>query len=70
MTTSPIPPRRFRFGFIASSDNHFGRPGTGYKEVHRSGFTESRSAVGVMLRAIATMWRGRMSRPPRPPVPE
>ncbi len=36
-------PRRFRFGFIASSDNHFARPGTGYKEVHRVGFTESRT---------------------------
>ncbi|MCA9513176.1 MAG: DUF3604 domain-containing protein, partial [Myxococcales bacterium] len=34
-------PRRFRFGFMASSDNHFARPGTGYKEVHRRGFTES-----------------------------
>jgi len=34
-------PRRFRFGFMASSDNHYARPGTGYKEVHRRGFTES-----------------------------
>ncbi len=34
-------PRRFRLGFIASSDNHFARPGTGYKEVRRRGFTES-----------------------------
>ena len=34
-------PRRFRFGFLASSDNHFARPGTGYKEVSRRGFTES-----------------------------
>lgn len=34
-------PRRFRMGFMASSDNHFARPGTGYKEVHRRGFTES-----------------------------
>ena len=34
-------PRRFRFGFIGSSDNHFARPGTGYKDVHRRGFTES-----------------------------
>ncbi len=34
-------PRRFRFGFMASSDNHFARPGTGFKERHRRGFTES-----------------------------
>lgn len=35
-------PRRFRFGFMGSSDNHFGRPGTGFKEVNRTGYTESR----------------------------
>ncbi len=35
-------PFRFNFGFIASSDNHSARPGTGYKEVARSEFTESR----------------------------
>jgi hypothetical protein len=40
---APGQPRRFRFGFMSSSDNHFARPGTGYKEVHRAGFTESRS---------------------------
>ncbi len=34
-------PRHFRLGFMASSDNHYARPGTGYKEVHRRGFTES-----------------------------
>jgi hypothetical protein len=37
----PIP-MRFRLGFIASSDNHSGRPGTGYKEVARTEFTEAR----------------------------
>ena len=37
--------RRFRFGFLASSDNHFARPGTGFKEVNRLGFTESRTGT-------------------------
>ena len=35
-------PRHFRFGFIAASDNHSARPGTGYKEVAREEFTETR----------------------------
>jgi Protein of unknown function (DUF3604) len=48
-------PRRFRFGLMASSDNHFGRPGTGYKEVHRSGFTESRSNVDDVNPALRRM---------------
>jgi hypothetical protein len=34
-------PRRFRFGILASSDNHRARPGTGYKEVDRKGTTEA-----------------------------
>ena len=35
---------QFRFGIIASSDNHSARPGTGYKEVARDEFTEARFA--------------------------
>ncbi len=35
-------PFRFDFGFVAASDNHSARPGTGYKEVARTEFTEQR----------------------------
>ncbi|HYC55341.1 MAG TPA: DUF3604 domain-containing protein [Candidatus Binatia bacterium] len=37
----PANPRRFHFGFIASSDNHSAKPGTGYKEFDRQEQTES-----------------------------
>jgi len=36
----PNGPRHFRFGFIASSDNHSARPGTGYKEFARGEMTD------------------------------
>jgi len=47
----PRAPRRFHFGLMASSDNHSGRPGTGYKEYGRSEMTEARFgsfATGIL----------------------
>jgi hypothetical protein len=37
----PAHPGKARFGFIASSDNHSARPGTGYKEFARHKLTET-----------------------------
>jgi hypothetical protein len=59
----PAQPRRFRFGFIASSDNHSARPGTGFKEFARRLMTEATGARNAT-------WRRRILGPPPPPSPE
>jgi hypothetical protein len=61
----PGEPRRARFGFMSSSDNHFARPGTGYKEVSRRGMTESNLALGPDSR-LAFIFRS----PPEEPLAE
>jgi hypothetical protein len=59
----PQHPQRFRFGIVASSDNHRARPGTGYKEFDRLGTTE---AAGTPDAA----WRQRLSGPAEAPAPQ
>ena len=59
----PANPRNFRFGFIASSDNHQARPGTGYKEFARIGNTEARGALDAK-------WRTRLVGEPEPAEPQ
>ncbi|MFW5925835.1 MAG: DUF3604 domain-containing protein [Myxococcota bacterium] len=43
-------PTSQRFGFVASSDNHNARPGTGYKEYDRRAMTEARGPVSPAAR--------------------
>ncbi|MEM9837891.1 MAG: DUF3604 domain-containing protein [Pseudomonadota bacterium] len=57
----PENPNRFYWGFIASSDNHRARPGTGYKEIDRKLTTE-------MGGAISKKWAERLQ-PKEEPAP-
>jgi hypothetical protein len=59
----PKRPRRFDFGFMASSDNHTARPGTGYKEFARPHMTEAR----LMLAGARMFDTGLAAEPEREP---
>ncbi len=56
--TDPDAPRHATMGFLASSDNHTARPGTGYKEFARLRMTEARGAPDESWRASMFGERG------------
>jgi len=61
-------PMRFRFGFLSSSDNHSARPGTGYKPVARTEFTETRFGEFIHT-PLATRRNTEPTAEPSPPIP-
>ena len=46
-------PERFRFGFVASSDDHSARAGTGYKQIDRAANTDARGFASSAVEALA-----------------
>ncbi len=59
-------PLRFRWGFIASSDDHQARPGTGYKQVARRMMTDARGLSSGWVERLANAAALRGVDPERP----
>ena len=50
-------PKRFKFGFIGSSDNHGARPGTGFKEIDRLYNTEANGFNDPLFEKLSDLRR-------------
>jgi hypothetical protein len=62
-------PTRFRYGFVASSDGHTARPGTGYKQIERSMMTDAVGSPGFLFGQLSKMSQ-RMDDPRMPATPK
>ncbi len=65
-------PLRYRFGFVASSDDHKAQPGTGYKQIHRKKNSDARGLASPRTEALLGRWlRGESDDPGRAvPAPQ
>jgi hypothetical protein len=65
-------PLRFRWGFIGSSDDHHGQPGTGYKQFARKRMTDAKGVSSERLERWTRSWTvGEQQDPQRAqPIPQ